>query len=41
MAVFGAPLADPHHARNACFASIEMRSALRSLHAKWNAQGRS
>jgi adenylate cyclase len=40
MAVFGAPLADPHHARNACLASIDMRSTLRLLHAKWNAQGR-
>jgi adenylate cyclase len=40
MAVFGAPLADPHHASNACFAAIDMRAALRTLQAKWQAHGR-
>jgi adenylate cyclase len=40
MAVFGAPVNDPHHAVNACLASIGMRSALASLHSRWSAQGR-
>ncbi len=40
MAVFGAPLPDRRHAARACRASIDMRAALASLHARWRAEGR-
>jgi adenylate cyclase len=39
MAIFGAPLPDSQHARRACRAAIEMRSALLSLHARWRVKG--
>lgn len=37
MALFGAPLPDPHFAVNACASALNMRKALVSLHEKWNA----
>lgn len=37
MALFGAPLPDPHHAVNACSTALGMRRALTMLHEKWNA----
>jgi adenylate cyclase len=40
MAVFGAPLPDREHARNACRAALAMRSALAVLHTRWRAIGR-
>jgi len=40
MAVWGAPLADPDHALNACRAAVEMNQSLERLNAKWQAEGR-
>jgi adenylate cyclase len=40
MAVFGAPLREPHHAVHACRAALEMRTALGVLHERWRAQNR-
>jgi adenylate cyclase len=40
MALFGAPLADPEHALNACRAAIEMCEALERLNARWATGGR-
>jgi adenylate cyclase len=40
MALFGAPLADPEHALNACRAAVEMKEALARLNARWQAEGR-
>jgi len=40
MAVFGAPLPDPDHARHACRAAVDMQAALASLRAGWRAGGR-
>lgn len=37
MALFGAPLDDPHQAVNACQTALGMRRALTQLHEKWNA----
>ncbi|MBI2638259.1 adenylate/guanylate cyclase domain-containing protein [Candidatus Peregrinibacteria bacterium] len=36
MALFGAPVDDPHRAVNACSAALGMRMALVTLHEKWN-----
>jgi len=36
MALFGAPVDDPHHAVNACSSALGMRTALVALHEKWN-----
>jgi adenylate cyclase len=36
MALYGAPIDDPHHAVNACSTAIGMRLALVALHEKWN-----
>ncbi len=36
MALFGAPIDDPHRAVNACSAALGMRMALVTLHEKWN-----
>lgn len=36
MALFGAPLADPHRAVDACHTALGMRKALTSLHERWN-----
>ena len=38
MAVFGAPLIQPDHARLACRAALEMTVALKNLNAQWQAQ---
>ena len=40
MALFGAPLDDPHHADHAVEAALEMIEALASLNARWKAEGR-
>ena len=40
IAFWGAPLPDPNHARQACFASLDMRDALGPLGEKWLAEGR-
>jgi adenylate cyclase len=40
MALFGAPLADPEHALNACRAALEMSRTLERLNAEWQAAGR-
>ncbi len=40
MALFGAPLADPDHALNACRAAAEMSETLERLNAEWEAAGR-
>src|SRR5262249_44708430 len=40
MALFGAPLDDPHHADHAAEAALEMLDELASLNAKWQAEGR-
>ena len=40
MAVFGAPLAQPDHARRACLTALDMMKELDKLRAKWRAEGR-
>jgi adenylate cyclase len=40
MALFGAPLDDPHHADHAVEAALEMIDALAELNAQWKAEGR-
>jgi len=39
MAVFGAPLDQPDHARRACLTALEMMSELHKLQKKWEAEG--
>jgi len=39
MAFWGAPLADPHHARNAVLAGLEMQAAMDALQAQFRARG--
>lgn len=40
MALFGAPLDDPHHADHAAEAALEMLEELQRLNARWEAEGR-
>jgi adenylate cyclase len=40
MGLFGAPVADPHHADHAVAAALEMVKELERLNAGWKAQGR-
>jgi adenylate cyclase len=40
MAVFGAPLSQPDHARRACLTALEMMNELHNLQKKWEAEGR-
>lgn len=40
MAVFGAPLDQPDHARRACLTALEMMGELHKLQKKWEAEGR-
>lgn len=40
MAVFGAPLDQPDHARRACLTALEMMEELHGLQKKWEAEGR-
>jgi adenylate cyclase len=40
MALFGAPLADPRHADHAVDAALDMIAALKTLNARWKAEGR-
>ncbi|MGB1190515.1 MAG: adenylate/guanylate cyclase domain-containing protein, partial [Pseudomonadales bacterium] len=39
IAFWGAPIDQPHHARQACFASIDMNKALMNLREQWMGQG--
>jgi adenylate cyclase len=39
MAVFGAPIADPQHARGACRAALDMIGALKELEGEWQRIG--
>lgn len=40
MAVYGAPLAQPDHALNACRTALEMMKTLKQLQEKWSAEGK-
>jgi adenylate cyclase len=40
MALFGAPLDDPHHAKHAVEAALDMIDGLQALNARWKAEGR-
>ena len=40
MAFWGAPLDDPHHARNAVLAALEMLERLEALNARWRVEGK-
>ncbi len=40
MAVFGAPLSQPDHARRCCQTALEMLQALKKLQDKWSAEGK-
>lgn len=40
MAVYGAPLAQPDHALNACRTALEMMQVLKQLQDKWSAEGK-
>jgi adenylate cyclase len=40
MAIFGAPLEQPDHARRACLTALDMMSSLHLLQKKWQEEGR-
>ena len=40
MALFGAPVTDPHHAEHAVAAAVDMVDQLRQLNAEWSSQGK-
>jgi len=40
MAVFGAPIHSPDHAKEACYTALEMQSKLGELREKWKAEGK-